>query len=115
MRLVRLAIRNLAGVPSIVYGLFLPCCALASLGTSLVAAILTLDYFTALMISVSEEVLKTVPTEHREAALALGATLANHSRRRTPQAISGMLTGAILGVSRAVGETAVDFNSGLFS
>ncbi|MDW7650765.1 MAG: phosphate ABC transporter permease PstA [Bacillota bacterium] len=109
-RAVRLAIRNLAGVPSIVYGLFgvaLFVRALA-LGTSVLSAGLTLGLLTLpVTITASEEALKTVPDSYREGALALGATKWQAiSSNVIPSAIPGIITGMILGVSRAAGETA---------
>lgn len=110
VRLIRLAIRNLAGVPSIVYGLFglALFVQLLSLGTSLLAAILTLSAMTLpWIISAGEESLKTVPEAYRQGALALGATPWQTIRHIVlPQSLSGMMTGAVLGVSRAIGETA---------
>ncbi len=110
VRLIRLAIRNLAGVPSIVYGLFglALFVQLLALGTSLLAAILTLSAMTLpWIISAGEESLKTVPLAYRQGALALGATPWQTIRHIVlPQSLSGMMTGAILGVSRAIGETA---------
>ncbi len=110
VRLIRLAIRNLAGVPSIVYGLFglALFVQLMALGTSLLAAILTLSAMTLpWIISAGEESLKTVPLAYRQGALALGATPWQTIRHIVlPQSLSGMMTGAILGVSRAIGETA---------
>jgi len=109
-RIIKLAIRNLAGVPSIVYGIF----GLAlfvlflNLGTSLIAASLTLGCMTLpWIITASEESLKAVPMSFREGSLALGATKWQTIKRNVlPHSISGMLTGSILGVSRAMGETA---------
>lgn len=109
-RAVRLSIRNLAGVPSIVYGLFgvaLFVRALA-LGTSILAAGLTLGLLTLpVIITASEEALKTVPDAYREGALALGATKWQAIRSNViPSAMPGIITGMILGISRAAGETA---------
>ncbi len=110
VQLIRLAIRNLAGVPSIVYGLFglALFVQLLSFGTSLLAAILTLSAMTLpWIISAGEESLKTVPLAYRQGALALGATPWQTIRHIVlPQSLSGMMTGAVLGVSRAIGETA---------
>jgi phosphate transport system permease protein len=109
-RIIRLSIRNLAGVPSIVYGLFgvvLFVNAL-KLGTSVLTAGLTLGLLTLpWTITASEEALKTVPTSYRDGALALGATKWQAIRTNVlPQAMPGILTGAILGLARAAGETA---------
>lgn len=109
-RLIRLSIRNLAGVPSIVYGLFgvvLFVNAL-KLGTSVLTAGLTLGLLTLpWTITASEEALRTVPASYRDGALALGATKWQAIRTNVlPQAMPGILTGAILGLARAAGETA---------
>ncbi len=109
-RVIRVAIRNLAGVPSIVYGLF----GLAvfvqffNLKTSLLSAILTLSSMTLpWIITASEESLKAVPFEFREAALAMGATNWQTIKKIViPHSLPGMITGSILGLSRALGETA---------
>jgi phosphate transport system permease protein len=109
-RLVRLAIRNLSGVPSVVYGLFglVLFVNLFRLGTSLVSAGLTLGLLTLpWIITASEEALRAVPRAYRDGALALGATPWQAIRTAVlPPAIPGILTGAILGLSRAAGETA---------
>jgi len=109
-RLIRLAIRNLSGVPSIVYGLFgvVLFVQMMKLGTSILSAGLTLGLLTLpWTITASEEALKTVPKSYREGALALGATKWYAIRTNVlPYAIPGMLTGVILGLARAAGETA---------
>jgi phosphate transport system permease protein len=109
-RLIRLAIRNLSGVPSIVYGLFgvVLFVQMMKLGTSVFSAGLTLGLLTLpWTITASEEALKTVPKSYREGALALGATKWYAIRTNVlPYAIPGMLTGVILGLARAAGETA---------
>jgi phosphate transport system permease protein len=109
-RLIRLAIRNLSGVPSIVYGLFgvVLFVQMFRLGTSILSAGLTLGLLTLpWTITACEEALKTVPKAYREGALALGATKWYAIRTNVlPYAIPGMLTGVILGLSRAAGETA---------
>lgn len=109
-RLIRLTIRNLAGVPSIVYGLFgvILFVNIMTLGTSILSAGLTLGLLTLpWTITASEEALKTVPMSYREGALALGATKWQAIRTNVlPYAIPGMLTGAVLGLARAAGETA---------
>ena len=109
-RLIRLAIRNLSGVPSIVYGLFgvLLFVQMLRFGTSVLSAGLTLGLLTLpWTITACEEALKTVPKSYREGALALGATKWHAIRTNVlPYAIPGMMTGVILGLSRAAGETA---------
>jgi len=109
-RIIRLAIRNLSGVPSIVYGLFgvalfVQFC---NFGTSLLSAGLTLALLTLpWTITASEEALRAVPQAYREGALALGATKWEAIRTNVlPYALPGMLTGSILGLARAAGETA---------
>jgi phosphate transport system permease protein len=109
-RLIRLAIRNLSGVPSVVYGLFgvVLFVNLLKLGTSLLSAGLTLGLLTLpWIITASEEALRAVPRAYRDGALALGATPWQAIRTAVlPPAVPGILTGAILGLSRAAGETA---------
>jgi len=109
-RLIRLAIRNLSGVPSIVYGLFgvVLFVQMFKLGTSVLSAGLTLGLLTLpWTITACEEALKTVPQSYREGAFALGATKWHAIRTNVlPYAIPGMMTGVILGLSRAAGETA---------
>ena len=109
-RLVRMSIRNLAGVPSIVYGLFgvILFVQLMNLGTCVLSSGLTLGLMTLpWTITASEEALKNVPKSYREGALALGATKWQSIKTNVlPYAIPGMLTGTILGLSRAAGETA---------
>lgn len=108
--IVRLAIITLAGVPSIVYGLF----GLGlfvyyfHFGRSILAGSLTLACMVLPTIIVaSEEALKAVPYAMREGSLALGATKWQTIYRNVlPYAIPGMLTGSILGIGRAAGETA---------
>jgi len=116
VRIIRMCINSLAGVPSIVFGLFglaffvlylMPVFGLPSEGcimaSSLTLAILTLP----VMIRASEEAIRSVPQTYKEASLALGA-----SRFRTfvtvtlPAALPGILTGIILSLSRIAGETA---------
>ena len=109
-RLIRLSIRNLAGVPSIVYGLFgvILFVNIFKFGTSILSAGLTLGLLTMpWTITASEEALKTVPNFFREGALALGASPWQCIRTNVlPYAVPGMLTGTILGLARAAGETA---------
>jgi len=109
-RLIRAAIRNLAGVPSIIYGLFGVAIFVQgfSFGASLLASGLTLGLLTLpYIITTAEEALQNVPQSYREGALALGATKWQAIRTNVlPSAISGIVTGGILGLSRAAGETA---------
>jgi len=109
-RLIRIAIRNLSGVPSIVYGLFgvVLFVQLMHLGTCVLSAGLTLGLMTLpWTITASEEALKSVPNSYREGALALGARKWQAIRTNVlPYAVGGMLTGTILGLARAAGETA---------
>ena len=107
---VRLAIVNLAGIPSIVYGLFgLGMFVLfMGFGTSIVAGSLTLGLMTLpVVISTAEEAILAVPREFRVTSLSLGATRWQTIRNQVlPHALPGILTGVILGLSRAAGETA---------
>ncbi|MDI3547867.1 MAG: phosphate transport system permease protein [Halanaerobiales bacterium] len=109
-RLIRLAIRNLSGVPSIVFGLFGVALFVQGMGfgTSILSAGLTLGLMTLpITVTASEEALKTVPRSYREGSLALGATKWQSIRTNVlPAAVPGMLTGSILGLARAAGETA---------
>lgn len=109
-RLINLAIINLAGVPSIVFGLFgLSVFVLTlDLGMSLLAASLTLAaQALAMTITTSRESIKAVPTEYRDGSLAIGVSKWQTIRHAVlPEASSGILTGAILAMSRAAGETA---------
>ncbi len=109
-RLIRLSIRNLSGVPSIVYGLFgvILFVNILKFGTSILSAGLTLGLLTLpWTITASEEALKTIPNSYREGSLALGATKWQAIRTNVlPYAIPGMLTGTVLGLARAAGETA---------
>jgi len=109
-RIIRLSIRNLSGVPSIVYGLFgvILFVNILRFGTSILSAGLTLGLLTLpWTITASEEALKTIPNSYREGALALGATKWQAIRTNVlPYAVPGMLTGTVLGLARAAGETA---------
>ena len=109
-RLIRMSIRNLSGVPSIVYGLFgvVIFVQLMNLGTCVLAAGFTLGLMTLpWTITASEEALKNVPQSYRDGSLALGATKWQSIRTNVlPYAVPGMLTGTILGLARAAGETA---------
>ena len=110
VRLIRLGINNLAGVPSIVFGLFGLAffCIVLKMGVSIAAGGLTLGVMTLpVIIGASEEALKSVPQTYREAALAMGATKWQTIRKVVlPAAFPGIITGSILGLSRAAGETA---------
>jgi phosphate transport system permease protein len=109
-RIIRLSIRNLSGVPSIVYGLFgvILFVNILKFGTSILSAGLTLGLLTLpWTITASEEALRTIPNSYREGSLALGATKWQSIRTNVlPYAIPGMLTGTVLGLARAAGETA---------
>ena len=107
---IRLNISNLAGVPSIVYGilglaLFVEA---LSLGRSVLSGALTLSLLILpVIIIVSQEAIRSVPNADREGAYALGATKWQVTRDVViPQAFPGMLTGTILALSRAIGEAA---------
>ncbi len=119
LKLIRLGISNLAGVPSVVFGLF----GLAffviylKMGESILAGVLTLASLTLpVIIGSTEEALKSVPDTYREASLALGATRWQTIYRVVlPAALPRTLTGAILGLSRAAGETApIMFTAAVF-
>lgn len=109
-RTIRIAIINLAGIPSVVYGLFgLGLFVLfLNLGTSLIAGSLTLSIMTLpVIISTAEEAMRAVPNSYRVVSISLGATRWQTIRRIVlPQALPGILTGVILGLERAAGETA---------
>lgn len=109
-RLIKLAIVNLAGVPSVVYGLF----GLAlfvvffKFGASILSGSLTLGIMILpIIITTSREALESVPYSFREVSLSLGASKWQTIRHIVlPNAIPGILTGTILGLGRAAGETA---------
>lgn len=109
-RIVELAIQNLAGVPSVVYGLF----ALAvfvnifHFGSSLLSAALGLSIMVLPWIIIaSVESLQSVPRRFRESSFALGATRLETIQKITlPAALPGIITGAVIGLARALGETA---------
>jgi phosphate transport system permease protein len=123
-RAIRVCIANLAGVPSIVFGLFGLGFFIATVGRgiddlayggqptygkpSLIWASLTLAILTLPVVVVStEEALKAVPRELRDGSLALGATkFQTITRVVLPQALGGIMTGGILAVSRGAGEVA---------
>lgn len=109
-RLIRITIINLAGIPSVVYGLFgLGLFVLfLGFGTSILAASMTLSIMTLpVIITTAEEAMRSVPQSFRVVSISLGA-----SRWQTiwrivlPQSMPGILTGVILGLERAAGETA---------
>lgn len=109
-RLIKLSIVNLAGVPSVVYGLF----GLAlfvvffKFGASILSGSLTLGIMILpIIITTSREALESVPEAFREVSLSLGASKWQTIRHIVlPNAIPGILTGTILGLGRAAGETA---------
>jgi phosphate transport system permease protein len=109
-RLIRLAIINLAGIPSVVYGLFgLGLFVLfLKFGTSILSASLTLSIMTLpVIISTAEEALRAVPQPFRTVSISLGATRWQTIRRIVlREALPGIITGVILGLERAAGETA---------
>ncbi len=109
-RIVRIAIINLAGIPSVVYGLFgLGLFVLfLKFGTSILAASLTLSIMTLpVIISTAEEALRSVPQAFRTVSISVGATRWQTIRRIVlKEALPGILTGVILGLERAAGETA---------
>lgn len=118
-RYIRLGVNNLAGVPSVVFGLFglaffVTFC---GMGVSIASGVLTLAVLTLpVIIGTAEEALRAVPDTYREASLALGATRwQTIARVVLPAALPGMLTGAILGLARAAGETAaIMFTAAVF-
>ena len=109
-RAIRLAIVNLAGIPSIVYGLFgLGMFVLfLRFGTSILAGSLTLAIMTLpVIISTSEEALRAVPQDFRTVSASLGGSRWQGIRAIVlPQALPGIITGVLLGLLRAAGETA---------
>jgi phosphate transport system permease protein len=109
-RSIRLATNNLAGVPSVVFGLFGMALFVKGLhfGTSILAGGFTLALVALpVIIRTSEEALRTVPKEYRHASLALGATQWQTVRRVVlPASASGIMTGSILSLGRVAGETA---------
>jgi phosphate transport system permease protein len=109
-RTIRIAIINLSGIPSVVYGLFgLGLFVLfLKFGTSILSASLTLSIMTLpVIISTAEEALRAVPQSFRTVSISLGATQWQTIRRIVlPEALPGIITGVILGLERAAGETA---------
>lgn len=110
LNFIRLCINTLAGVPSIVFGLFGLAffCIVLKMGVSILAGALTLGIMSLpVIISSTEESLKSVPDTYREASLGLGATKWQTIYKVVlPSALPGILTGTILALSRAAGETA---------
>jgi phosphate transport system permease protein len=109
-RMIKLSVVNLSGIPSIVYGLFgfTMFVILLHLGTSILAGSLTLGIMSLpVIITASKEALESVPNTYREISLSLGATRWQTVRYCVlPYAIPGILTGTVLSLSRAAGETA---------
>ncbi|HSW00392.1 MAG TPA: phosphate ABC transporter permease PstA [Sedimentisphaerales bacterium] len=109
-RLIKLSVVNLSGIPSIVYGLFgfTMFVILLHFGTSILAGSLTLAIMSLpVIITASKEALESVPDTYREISLSLGATRWQTVRYCVlPYAIPGILTGTVLSLSRAAGETA---------
>lgn len=119
LRFIRLCINNLAGVPSVVFGLFGMAMFVIwmGMGESILAGSLTLGAMSLpVVIGSTEEALKSVPDTYREASLGLGATKWQTIYRVVlPAALPGILTGSILALSRAAGETApIMFTAAVF-
>ncbi len=110
VRLLHLAVETLAGIPSIIYGLFglLAFCRGLGLGQSILAGALTLAIMILpVIIRTTEEALKTVPISFREGSLALGTTKFQTIRHVVlPAALPGIVASCILAIGRAVGESA---------
>jgi phosphate transport system permease protein len=110
VRILRLSIETLAGIPSIIFGLFgmLFFVNILGWGIGLISGVLTLTLMILpTIIRTSEEALKTVAQGLREGSLALGATkMQTVLRVVLPAASPGILTGLLLAMGRAVGETA---------
>ena len=109
-RIIKLSIVNLSGVPSVVYGLFGLSLFVVFLkfGASILSGSLTLGIMILpIIITTSREALESVPQSFREVSLSLGASKWQTIRHIVlPNAIPGILTGTILGLGRAAGETA---------
>jgi phosphate transport system permease protein len=109
-RLIKLSVVNLSGIPSIVYGLFgfTLFVMLLKLGTSILAGSLTLAIMSLpVIVTATKEALESVPTSFREISLSLGASRWQTTRYCVlPYALPGILTGTVLSLSRAAGETA---------
>jgi phosphate transport system permease protein len=110
IRLLRLAIETLAGIPSIIYGLFglLMFCRFFKLGQSVISGGFTLSIMILpVIIRTVEESLKTIPDSFREGSLSLGATKFQTILHVViPPALPGIVTSAILALGRVVGESA---------
>jgi phosphate transport system permease protein len=110
IRILRLAIETLAGIPSIIYGLFglLVFCRLLSFGQSIIAGAFTLSIMILpVIIRTTEESLKSIPDTFREGSLALGATkFQTIVHVVLPSALPGILTSVILAIGRVIGESA---------
>ncbi len=110
VHLLRLAIETLAGIPSILYGLFglLVFCRILGFGQSIIAGACTLSIMILpVIIRTTEEALKTIPDSFREGSLSLGATKFQTIRHVVlPSALPGIVTSAILAIGRVVGESA---------
>jgi len=109
-RIIRLSIINMSGVPSVVFGLFgLGMFVIFfGFGKSILAGSLTLAFLILpVIITASEEALKSVPDTYRQASLALGATKWQTIIKIVlPRALPGIITGSVIGIGRAAGETA---------
>jgi phosphate transport system permease protein len=109
-RSIKLSVVNLSGIPSIVYGLFgfTLFVLFLKLGTSILAGSLTLAIMSLpVIITATKEALESVPVSFREISLSLGATRWQTVRYCVlPYALPGILTGTVLSLSRAAGETA---------
>jgi len=109
-RLIKLSVVNLSGIPSIVYGLFgfTLFVVFLKFGTSILAGSLTLAIMSLpVIITATKEALESVPASFREISLSLGATKWQTIRYCVlPYSIPGILTGTVLSLSRAAGETA---------
>jgi phosphate transport system permease protein len=110
IRLLRLAIETLAGIPSIIYGLFglIVFSRMLNFGQSIIAGGFTLSIMILpVIIRTTEEALKTIPDSFREGSLALGATkLQTTVHVVLPSALPGILTSVILAIGRVIGESA---------
>ncbi len=110
IKILRLAIETLAGIPSIIYGLFglLMFCRLLNFGQSIIAGAFTLSIMILpVIIRTTEESLKSIPDTFREGSLALGATkFQTIIHVVLPSALPGIVTSVILAIGRVVGESA---------
>ena len=110
IRILRLAIETLAGIPSIIYGLFglLMFCRMLNFGQSIIAGAFTLSIMILpVIIRTTEESLKSIPDSFREGSLALGATkFQTIIHVVLPSALPGILTSVILAIGRVIGESA---------